>query len=211
MEISEKEVLRYLGYRGAAADERILEQIRQISTELAACVRPRNVYGIWDCRVNPPRVAMGGLDIKSGSLAGHLDGCEQVALLAATLGAGADELIRRYSVREMEKAAVAGAVCASMIEAYCDEIEKEIAQKADELHLTARFSPGYGDFDMTHQKDIWKLLDCGRRIGLMMTEGAMLVPSKSVIAVIGFSPVKRCVKRKCESCNDRQCEFREAT
>ena len=185
--MSEHEVLRYLGYRGAPADERVLALIRQVTSELEAHVNPKSVYGTWDCLADAAAVSLGGLTIHSGRLAKHLTGCPRAALLAATLGTGADALINRYSVTGMEKAAVAQAVSAAMLEGYIGEIQREIAQKAgtEGLSLTVRFSPGYSDFALAHQKDILRLLD-GRRIGLSLTDSDMLVPSKSVTAVIGL-------------------------
>ena len=220
MEISNKEVIRYLGYRGAAADERTASLVTELIDLFTANVVPKSVYGVWDCQVNTSEVTLGGMTVHSQNLAGHLAGCRRAVLLAATLGAEADTLIRRFSVQDMEKAVVAQAVCAAMIEAYCDTIEVELAQRPefDGLHPTARFSPGYGDFDIAHQKDILNMLN-SRRIGLTLTEGYMLVPSKSVTAVIGFSPGKRCAEgrlatvvaaEKCERCADTQCRFRKA-
>jgi cobalamin-dependent methionine synthase I len=156
-------------------------------------------------------VILDGMTVKSGSLAEHLTGCRRVALLAATLAIEADTLLRRYSVQDMEKAVIAEAVCAAMIEAYCDEIEDEIRRKpaVGDLCPTTRFSPGYGDFDIGHQKDIIGLLNCDRRIGMTLTSGYMLVPSKSVTAVIGFSEEKAHNKNKCKHCADKSCDFRE--
>jgi hypothetical protein len=209
MEISEREALRYLGYRGAAADERTTALIGGLAAELDACVNPKSTFAIYDCRVDPPAVEFGGVTVNSANLAGHLKGCRRAALFAATLGAGADTLIRRHSVRDMEKAAVAQAVCAAMIEAYCDLVEGEIARSPDAGGLcpVARFSPGYGDFDIIHQKDILRLLNCAK-IGLALTDGYMLTPSKSVTAVIGLTEGEKRVKGKCEGCADINCAFR---
>jgi len=214
MEISSEEVLRYLGYRGAAADERTVSHIAELIDLFTAKVVPQSVCGIWDCQIVSSAVTLGGMTVHSQNLAQHLEGCCRAALLAATLGAEADTLIRRYSVQDMEKALVSQAVCAAMIEAYCDIIEAEIARKPefDGLYPTSRFSPGYGDFDIAHQKDILNMLN-SRRIGLTLTEGYMLIPSKSVTAVIGFSPEKKCAEGrqagKCERCADTQCKFRK--
>jgi len=210
-EISEKEVLRYLGYRGAKADERVLEDIRRLAAELEASASPRSAYGIWDCRVEPASVTLGGLTIASGGLARHLKGCRRAALLAATLGAGADRLIRRYAVDEMELAVIADAVCTEMIEKYCDKIGEDISRSPEVagLYPTARFSPGYGDFDILHQKNILRLLDRGKKLGLSMTGGMMLAPSKSVTAVIGFRGENTAAGGKCENCEDTQCAVRE--
>ena len=216
MEISIKEVMRYLGYRDAASDERTSSHIAELIDLFTAKVAAKSVYGIWDCQLASSEVILGGMIVHSQNLTRHLEGCRRAALLAATLGTEADTLIRRFSVQDMEKAVIAQAVCAAMIEAYCDKIESELAQKSefDGLYPVARFSPGYGDFDIVHQKDILNMLN-SKRIGLTLTEGYMLIPSKSVTAVIGFSPEEKCAAGqyavgKCERCADTQCRFRKA-
>jgi cobalamin-dependent methionine synthase I len=209
-----KEVLRYLGYRDEEADEQIISQIKLMSEEITAEANSKNIFSIWDCKTNQDTVTLGAgrfpceIEIKSLDLARHLCGCEKAVLLAATLGTGADNLIRRYNALDMEKALVAQAVCTVMIEEYCDNVVCEVSRNAmlKELYPTMRFSPGYGDFDIIRQKDILKLLDCEKRIALTLTEGYMLIPSKSVTALVGFSKEKtgnsenkcaRCVKTKC--------------
>ncbi|MCL2487500.1 MAG: Vitamin B12 dependent methionine synthase activation subunit [Oscillospiraceae bacterium] len=185
MKILEKDVLRYLGCPGAQPGEGLSGLIRQMTAELEACVTPKYVYGIWDCRIAGAAVSLGGMMIESSSLAVHLAGCRRAALLAATLGAAADSLIRRYSVGNMEKAVVLDAVSAAMIEAFCDQYQQEIAKK-ENAALTGRFSPGYGDLGIAWQQKLLRLLDGGRRIGLTITGGGMLAPAKSVIAVMGI-------------------------
>jgi len=212
MEVSNKEVLRYLGYRKDEADEKVTAIVKELCVVFAEKTIPKNVYGIWDGIVNSSSVAVNGMTVKSEKLAKHLAGCCRAALLAATLGPEADTLIRRYSVLDMEKAIIAQAICAAMIEAYCDDIESEIGQKEElrGLYPTARYSPGYGDFDISHQKDIINLLNCDRRIGLTLTDGYMLIPSKSVTAIIGFAEEKKKAHTKCECCAGIQCELRES-
>jgi hypothetical protein len=190
-----------------------LELVQQLSKELHNCVAPKSIYGIWGCHVDPPTVTLGNMTIQSKDLSRHLGGSCLAVLLAATLGSGADTLIRHYSTLDMEKAVIAQAICTAMIETYCDHIESELIQRpeAEGLFLTTRFSPGYGDFDIIHQKDILQLLDAGKRIGLTLTDGYMLAPSKSVIAVIGFTAEKNCGEEKCANCDKKDCEFRILT
>ena len=54
------------------------------------------------------------------------------------------------------------------------------------IYTKNRFSPGYGDFDIVYQKDIFAILDCPKRIGLTLNSSLMMSPSKSVTAIIGF-------------------------
>jgi 5-methyltetrahydrofolate--homocysteine methyltransferase len=149
------------------------EMTRELAAEIKGRIKLKNIHGIWDCLVSPGIVEMDGLTIRSRDLSEYLRGCRQVVLMAATLGAEADALIRRYSVMDMAKAVYADTLCNEMIEEYCDSL------------YPRRFSPGYGDFDIARQKDITRLLDCEKRIGLTVTDGYMLAPAKSVTAVIG--------------------------
>ncbi len=208
----QKEVLRYLGYHGTDADEQITSQIAQVSEETAAVLNAKNVFGIWDCQIETDTVSLGEIKIKSQNLARHLNGCNRVILLAATLGSEADTLIRKYSAMDMEKALIAQAVCAVMIEDYCDAVVCEAAQSPilKSLYPTSRFSPGYGDFDISWQKDMLKLLNCEKQIALTLTDGYMLIPSKSVTAIVGFGKERAELdKEKCARCTNTQCAYRK--
>lgn len=188
IEILESDVLRYLGYRQNPADERVLAHIKQMSDEIGIIVTPKSIYRVWGCQIESQTVTFGGVTIHSKHLSRHLKDCSKVAVFAATLGARVDTIIRRYSVSEMDKAVVADAVCSAMTEALCNNVVWEIKGESEvlKLHPTTRFSPGFGDFDIVHQRDILALLDCQKRIGLTLTDSNMLCPTKSVTAVVGF-------------------------
>ena len=73
-----------------------------------------------------------------------------------------------------------------MIEKWMDFTESEIRKELREgEHLTSRYSPGYGDLPIESQHTILNLLDASRKIGVSLTGSLMMVPSKSVSAVIG--------------------------
>ena len=91
-----------------------------------------------------------------------------------------------------------------------DEIEKDVVSSSnDKIYLKPRFSPGYGDLDISYQKDFIRLLDTPKKIGLSLTNGGMLAPTKSVTAIIGITNTDFRAKNKCSSCNSSNCEFRE--
>ena len=113
----------------------------------------------------------------------------------------------------MAKAVVMQAAAAAMVEAYCNELnagwKKEYLEK--DLYLRPRFSPGYGDFPLSAQKEILDGLEAGKRIGITLTEGGLMMPSKSVTAVIGISPVKGfCRTEGCEACEKKDCPYRRS-
>ena len=110
------------------------------------------------------------------------------------------------------RAVVMQACAASLIESYCDECQEPIAQEAASrgLYLRPRYSPGYGDFDISYQREFLTVLDCPKRIGLTMTDSFMLAPSKSVTAVIGLTAeAQSCHIAKCMTCKAKSCPFRK--
>ena len=212
MKVDRKETLRYLGYRGQNPDIQTEELINEVSEELEQNSLPKSVYREYDCSIAGNLVQVGPLTVNSSHLSRNLQGCEKVVILAATIGRCADLMIKKYSVTNMAKAAVVQAAGASAIENYVDEVEAEVRKSAEErgLYLRPRFSPGYGDFPLEYQKEVFQLLECSKRIGVTLTAGNLMMPTKSVTAVIGLTTQKQksCHQKNCSSCEKTDCEFR---
>ena len=209
--VDEREVLRYLGCGGKPVEDTLRKSVAACLEMLQAVCTPKSVERVLPVTLGKDSVQLGSLHFSSADLCRHLRGCRQGVLFAATLGVQADRLLERMSKLDMSRAAILQAAAAAMTESYCDEQESRLAAKAEQqgLFLRPRYSPGYGDFPVTSQGDILRLLDCPRRIGLTMTESCMLVPIKSVTAVIGLTTEKAdCTISKCMGCAAKECPFR---
>ena len=236
MEINRREIYRYLGIKPNmepdAATEKLAEECIR---ELMEKCRPR-AYARWfPLRVceasgadetvdtgaagaekaqdasDSPILDFSCFQVRSRSLAKNLQGCSEVILFAATIGEGADLLARKYGRINVAKAVVMQAAAAAMIEAFCDEENEKLRAEAAEkgLYLRPRFSPGYGDFSLNHQRDFARVLEMQKTVGITLTESLLMLPSKSVTAVIGVSRQDaRCVLSGCESCRNAGCAFR---
>lgn len=206
------EVLRYLGYRGAQPDEMVEQNLDHCIAELQSAAAPKSVFQAFELsHLAEGTMKTGGVLIRSKNLARTLKGCTSVYLMAATLGVAVDRLITRASAVRMSDAVLYQAAAAAMIEAYCDEVNDTLREEAERvgLYCRPRFSPGYGDFRIEHQRDISRLLDTPRKIGLTVTESCLLVPIKSVTAVIGLSNSPQpCHRKGCEECSKQDCAFR---
>lgn len=211
-DISQKEVFRYLGYKNNTVDETIQNIAIDCTTELLNSCRMNYTYKIFCCIVENGKIVIDNrIIIQSKNLSKNLAECNKLILFAATLGIQADMLIQKYTHLDMSKAVVMQAAAAAIIEQYCDQCQYDIEQQLENknLFLRPRFSPGYGDFDLKHQKDIISLLDCNRKIGLTLTDSLLLAPCKSVTAVIGISNQNRhCNRKGCEVCTKTNCTFR---
>ena len=127
-----------------------------------------------------------------------------------TLGAGVDRLIARAQTESLFRAFILDACASAEAERLCDELEPAIMRAAGaDAWLTMRFSPGYGGVNPSESAKIIEALDAGKAIGLSLTHAGMLVPIKSVTAVIGIAgrPQKR--YRSCAACAAGDCPYRK--
>lgn len=212
MEINRKEILRYLGYAGGQADDKVNAIVEESIEELFEKVSMRSVSRVFS--LNWPKetdIEFAGIYVQSKNLSKNLDGCSKILVFAATLGVNADLLLKKYSKTQMSKAVVIQAAAAAMIEQYCDNCQEKLRQQMEQegFYLRPRFSPGYGDFSIEHQKELVHILEGPKKIGLTVTESFVLAPSKSVTAVIGLSNQwQKCHKKGCELCDKIDCQFR---
>ena len=211
--LNRAEAYRYMGYKGGGIPENIEALTDECEDSLLKSIVPKYVYRVFDIEEteNGVEVSGAGLTFGGSDIKRHLSGCEKCVLLAATLGEGADKTIRGYEISGMEKAVIADCLASAAIEQVCDKAEEEIKSKLSGYFFTWRFSPGYGDFPLTVQRTFLDVLQAPKRIGLTVTDNFILLPRKSVTAVIGISksgiPKGR---RGCGCCNMKdRCEFRK--
>lgn len=209
-EISANEVLMYLGYRSGAVPEELEKQIAACSAEVMDTARPRVIWR--PMAVEGTHLAGTGVTLEGEDMASLLSGCGEAVLMAATLGPEVERLLRRAEITDMARALILDAAASTAIENVCDCLEADLRQRYREqgLYLTDRFSPGYGDLPLGLQRAFCALLDTGRRIGLHLSESCILVPRKSVTAILGVSPRPKPRRaRGCQHCSlFRSCPYR---
>lgn len=211
-ETDRREVLRYLGYRGKQADEAVSGMVEECIGELEKSCNPKWAFREYPLYLGEDGWIDGGcFQTRSRNLWGNIKDCSRILVFGATLGIGSDHLIQRYSRIQMSKAVVMQAAAAAMIEAVCNEACQSLREEyeAKGLYLRPRFSPGYGDFSLECQEFLLRGLEADKRIGIKLTESLLMMPSKSVSAVIGVGEQPgRCDVRGCEVCQKKECLYR---
>lgn len=206
MELDIREALRYLGVRGEPGAE-LTQQVRREATRLTGELSPRYVYRVFDLERTDKGFALVGTDtvLTGATAAKMLAGSHKAALLACTLGARFDQLLRATQARDMARAVILDACGGALVEAGCDVAQAELAGRFGEEYLTDRFSPGYGDLALDLQRELCALLDAPRRLGLHVTDSCMLNPVKSVTAIIGIAHTPQPARvRGCDFCSMRR-------
>ena len=204
-EFNRREILRYALCKDA--DENITALLDKCIKECENAF----TYNVCWCEL-PAKITDGEIDLSvlktdSQALCKNLSGCRKIILFGATVGIEIDRLIAKYGRISPAKAVMFQAIGAERIEALCDAFNEEIKETYN-LYTRQRFSPGYGDFPLEAQKDIFRVLDCPRQIGLSLNESLLMSPSKSVTAIIGISDEKTDCKISCSLCGKTDCQFR---
>ena len=183
MEIRQTELLRYLGWKGQEFDETLQNKLEEAAKRCLELARPRCVVKKFaishDMRIADD-FALEGQDV-----AAHLAGCTELYLFAATVGADAErEISRLFAAGKANDALLLDSAATCAVESYADEICVDL-QAGETFALTERFSCGYGDFPLSAQPKILRLLSADTKIGLCSDESFLLSPQKSVTALIG--------------------------
>ena len=203
---NERECLRYAGANIQLVSDEEMALFEACRKEVENKLSYKVCWGRFSIRCTEDMLEFASLQTTSKALRKNLEGCEEVIVFAATIGLEIDRLIRRYSNLSPAKALFFQAIGAERIESLCDTFCDEL--KKEGLQLRPRFSPGYGDLPLELQKDVFRVLDCPRKIGLSLNESLLMSPSKSVTAIIGIGGGAEEVKNKCSACQNMDCAYR---
>lgn len=193
--IDKSEVLRYLGYSGQDVDSDLRARIDGIIAECGRTMHPKGIWRSFPIRIDAdspevPRVIVCGtaLVLPGRDICAHLAGATACALLAGTLGMASERELQQRAVRDPLAGLVFDAACTALIESGMDDLEREVrARVAQEgLQANGRFSPGYGDLPLSVQPMFLDVLQAQKRLGMAMAPTNMMVPAKSVTAVMGL-------------------------
>ena len=144
----------------------------------------KSVYAVLDLRIKDDLCDLGVMQIRSRSLAAHLTGCKRVILFAATLGASFDRELQKQSRLSPARGYELQMQGLREIEAWCDVLCEELVKEQGGTPQ-GRFSPGYGDLSLEVQREIFRVLEPAKHIGLCLSDSCVMTPSKSVTAFVG--------------------------
>ncbi len=189
-QIDRNEVLRYLQTSKDIKDEKINRLLAEAIAEIKKLINFRYLYQKFPIEETDQGVKIKNttLTLKGRTIKKHLQHSKEIYLMAATLGAQVDKRISFYEKMSLTKAMIFDACATTAIEEGCDQVEAEIKEKvlaAGNEDITFRYSPGYGDLGIDIQKEFLRILKAPKKIGLTASKYNMLLPTKSVTAIIG--------------------------
>ena len=176
-------------------DRRLQLQVETAVKQIEHSASARYVYSVFDIRRAADETESGiilegtSLLLSGSDISDLLKACRRCILLAVTIGSSADRLIRKAQISSMSDAVILDFCASSAVEELCSRINSDLEREFEEkgFYLTDRFSPGYGDLPLGLQGEICRVLRTDKRLGLTVSAGGMMIPSKSITAVIGIA------------------------
>jgi hypothetical protein len=200
-----------LGYRDGNAPEPVSSAIDELLPDVAAHADLRCGFRILPHEtvvIGPESVTCGPIHLQMGSvIAKQLKSCTSLVLYVSTAGLEMERWSSRLMAEgDMMQGFVVDAIASELVELSSVWLEKRIAEsvKPREWSLTNRYSPGYCDWPVSDQHNLFSLLPTGF-CGITLTSSALMVPVKSLSGVIGVGKgVKRGVYQ-CSICELKDC------
>ena len=212
--IDRPETRRYAGLREAKNFDE--QKIAAACEEALLLVEPRGIWQEYDYDPCTQTIlAEENIKIGGKSIGRHLAACEKVILLAATVGETIEnEVTDKFARDEYAAAVLLDAAATAAVEQTADETEKAIRRHSEPqgFAMAQRFSPGYGDWPLTEQENMVRLCRAGE-IGISLSSSLMLMPRKSITAIIGLyrktsATQAAPTKHDCTNCQKSDCPAR---
>lgn len=189
-EIPYTRILTRLGYKKSTSTMLScqLEAVKSVIEEAAGFITLKGTYIIQDFKPAEHGIELESGDIITGTLPAKLNESASSALImAATSGKAIMDKIEELKATNLERAVIFDATASEITDWGLEWIVKYAAtmlKHQSRVVSRKRFSPGYGDFDLSNQRIFYSLLHL-EQFDIHLTDSCMLVPEKSVIAMTG--------------------------
>ena len=151
--------------------------------EILKLASPKYAAVLCDVEYEDDAVVIDGKRIYSEALKKNLGGAKSAYIIAVTLGIEVDRYLKRQSVASPARHFIADGAASALAEALADICEAEISKNTK---LRPRFSPGYADLPLSVQSFILSRLSADKLLGITLTDSYLMVPTKSITAIIGI-------------------------
>ncbi|MGI5918125.1 MAG: hypothetical protein ACOX8N_00495 [Christensenellales bacterium] len=184
-----KTVMRRLGSQRASLPAELSDNIDALLRQAESAFTVRAKAAVFPLEhLDSAHVSVAGAVVESAMLARLLEKSSAAYVMGASIPArDVEKISGAMRAGEGLKAIVFDAYASEYVDGVLDVI---IARKNEALRRTGqkltkhRFSPGYGDLDISYQKVFYDLLDM-QTLDVTINENYLLSPEKSVIAIAG--------------------------
>lgn len=176
-------VIRAMGYTEAAPPN-LEERITEAINNAMPLIKPAGTYITLGIESAADSVATRDITIQSRDVAALLKPCSRLSLFLVTIGPLLEQRAQESDALDLLVLDKLGSVAVEEAANRANQIISDEAG-AKGFKTTKRYSVGYGDWDIGQQGELLGLLN-GSKLGVTVTESSIMLPQKSITAVLGW-------------------------
>lgn len=186
-----RNILIRLGYRSrtSSISEEELRKTKDIIDEAAGYIDLKGAFAICGFTKRENGIILETGESITGYLPSKLCGtADSVLIMAATAGKEIVRKINSLQQSDMTKAVIFDAAASEITDRGLDWIMNyadNLLKRENRRVNSGRFSPGYGDLDISVQKILYAILQL-KKLNITLTESCLMIPEKSVTAIAGI-------------------------
>lgn len=143
-------------------------------------------------------------------ICGYMKGAEKLALFVCTAGEGFTLHSHNYN-REGDylKGFITDTIGSLVVESAMDLIQEKMENAFLDLglHITNRYSPGYCNWSVSDQQQLFSLLPVNP-CNIRLSDSSLMIPIKSVSGIIGIGKEVKKRGYACDICSNNTCIYR---
>lgn len=208
------EVYHLLGYPSSdRVEDKVRDAVKELTGFTLRIITPKYQYTVVPINAyqDDESVVLGDKTVLHGEgIASALRFADEAGIILVTIGQRIVDAIKRMEETDVTRSFFLDATASVAVESLAEMVHLEIAEKAfeKELYVGHRYSPGYCDWDLTQQRILFSLLD-GAKIGVRLTRTHLMIPRKSISAIVGLGQnEEKMAISPCGSCRREDCMAR---
>lgn len=216
LDINFSDVLSILHESDSSSENPIVNEALQVFNQLEDIAEIQGGYAILD-KVEiihkEGEIKIGNYILKPHSqICGYLKNAEKLAIFICTAGENFSILSDRYNKEgEYLKGYFTDMLGSIVAEKSMDYIQQELEKQVQlefGMKITNRYSPGYCNWEVNDQKQLFALLP-HNNCKITLSKSCLMLPIKSVSGIIGIGKRVRKNIYACDICNNTTCIYRK--
>jgi hypothetical protein len=209
--LTDKKIIKLLKYNDNNVPEPVIDSISNSLNKIenySSFVGGYKIFDVNQVEIEKDKIIVDKHILNTQKIISFgLKKSETISIIVGTIG----ETISEYLTELMEngdslEAYIADLIASEMVENWIDSIEGELKKYCSQFGMktTNRYSPGYCGWDVGDQHKLFSLLP-DSFCGIKLTDSSLMLPIKSVSAIVGIGMNVEKVDYQCSICDTDFC------
>ena len=189
LEIQSSDIADSIGYPSQEVPARIANEIEKLWVDYRELIEPRVLVRSLPAQITADSLLCADIRFAIGrKIASQVAGLSEVALFVCTIGDKLEQAATRLTASgELMNGFVLDTIGSLAAERLAEQLQCRIETTVGGLGqtITTRFSPGYCDWHVSAQRQLFDLLG-GTPCGVILSQSAMMKPLKSISGFVGI-------------------------